>query len=182
MKAEKQTDALRAAFHERMPANNMYGLWELASQMTRQPHPKMIAHMWPWSTLEPIISESTSAVPVGDERRALQLFNPGLDGRWATTNNLIAAVQVLLPGEVARAKRELDQAFIEARSVRSPLPETASSFDRAERIAGSLLEQRLYASTHGGVCQEESLSREHPSVVSGPYAALAVSGTGAEVD
>jgi gentisate 1,2-dioxygenase len=61
--------------------------------------------MWPWATLESIIAESADAVPVGDERRALQLFNPGLDGRWATTNNLIAAVQILLPGEVARAHR-----------------------------------------------------------------------------
>ena len=50
-------------------------------------------------------------MPVGDERRALQLFNPGLDGRWATTNNLIAAVQVLLPGEVARAHRHTPTAI-----------------------------------------------------------------------
>src|ERR1051325_10930731 len=32
-------------------------------------------------------------------------FNPGLNGQWATTNTLIAAVQVLLPGEIARAHR-----------------------------------------------------------------------------
>ena len=98
-------DQLSAAFHERMHANHMYGLWELASQMTPHPQPKMIAHMWPWSRLKSIVDESGSAVPVGEERRALQLFNPGLSGRWATTNNLIAAVQVLLPGEVARAHR-----------------------------------------------------------------------------
>jgi len=105
MKAERKSDSMREAFHERMHANHMYGLWELASQMTPHPQPKMIAHMWPWSTLDSIIAESADAVPVGDERRALQLFNPGLDGRWATTNNLIAAVQILLPGEVARAHR-----------------------------------------------------------------------------
>ena len=111
MKAEQPSDAAREAFHQRMHANNMYGLWELASQMTPQPQPKMIAHMWPWSTLEPIVTESTQAVPVGDERRALQLFNPGLGGRWATTNNLIAAVQVLLPGEVALAHRHTPTAI-----------------------------------------------------------------------
>jgi gentisate 1,2-dioxygenase len=104
-KTKAQAASLREAFHERMHANHMYGLWELASKMTPHPQPKMVAHMWPWSTLEPIIDESAQAVPVGDERRALQLFNPGLDGQWATTNNLIAAVQVLLPGEVARAHR-----------------------------------------------------------------------------
>jgi gentisate 1,2-dioxygenase len=110
MKAQSQT-SLREAFHERMHANNMYGLWELASQMTPHPQPKMVAHMWPWSVTEPIIGESADAVPVGDERRALQLFNPGLGGRWATTNNLIAAVQVLLPGEVARAHRHTPTAI-----------------------------------------------------------------------
>lgn len=111
MKAERQKDSVREAFHERMHANNMYGLWELASQMTAQPQPKMIPHMWPWSVTEAIIAESAEAVPVGDERRALQLFNPGLGGRWATTNNLIAAVQILLPGEVARAHRHTPTAI-----------------------------------------------------------------------
>jgi gentisate 1,2-dioxygenase len=111
-KPEKKTEPVsREAFHERMHANHMYGLWELASQMTPHPQPKMIAHMWRWSLLESIIEESGEAVPVGDERRALQLFNPGLGGRWATTNNLIAAVQVLLPGEVARAHRHTPTAI-----------------------------------------------------------------------
>src|SRR5437899_11033532 len=92
-----------AAFHNRIHDNHMYGLWELASQMTAHPQPKMIPYMWRWSLLDSIIDQSGEAVPVGDERRALQLFNPGLGGRWATTNSLIAAVQLLLPGEVARA-------------------------------------------------------------------------------
>lgn len=111
MRAERPSDQAREAFHQRMHANNMYGLWELASQMTPQPQPKMVAHMWPWSVVESIVAESANAVPVGDERRALQLFNPGLAGRWATTNNLIAAVQVLLPGEVARAHRHTPTAI-----------------------------------------------------------------------
>lgn len=108
---KSEADAFREAFHERMHANNMYGLWELASQMTPHPEPKMVAHMWPWSVTEGIVEESARAVPVGDERRALQLFNPGLGGRWATTNNLIAAVQILLPGEVARAHRHTPTAI-----------------------------------------------------------------------
>lgn len=105
MAAKPQRALVQEAFHDRMHANHMYGLWELASQMTPHPQPKMIAYMWRWSMLESIIEESGHAVPVGEERRALQLFNPGLGGRWATTNSLIAAVQLLLPGEVARAHR-----------------------------------------------------------------------------
>ena len=103
--------AVERDFHERMHAAHIYGLWELASQMTPHPEPHAIPYMWPASLLEPIVRESGEAVPVGEERRALQLFNPGLDGRWATTNTLIAAVQLLLPGEMARAHRHTPTAI-----------------------------------------------------------------------
>jgi gentisate 1,2-dioxygenase len=98
-------------FHERMHAAQMYGLWELASQMTRHPQPQAVAHLWKSSLIEAMVRESGEVVPVGEERRALQLFNPGLGGRWATTNTMIAAVQLLLPGEVARAHRHTPTAI-----------------------------------------------------------------------
>ena len=63
-----------------------------------------MAHLWKWSVLEQIVKQSVTAVPVGDERRAMSSSTRAY-GRWATTNTLIAAVQVLLPGEVARAHR-----------------------------------------------------------------------------
>jgi gentisate 1,2-dioxygenase len=93
------------SFHQLIHQNHMWGLWEIASQMTPQPRPEAIAYQWKWSLLKEVVRQSCTAVPVGDERRAMQLFNPGLNGQWATTNTLIAAVQVLLPGEVARAHR-----------------------------------------------------------------------------
>ncbi|HEX9398026.1 MAG TPA: cupin domain-containing protein [Burkholderiales bacterium] len=93
------------AFHKLIHENSIYGLWEIASQMTPHPRPEAIPYQWKWALLERVVKESASAVPVGDERRAMQLFNPGLNGAWATTSTLIAAVQVLLPGEVARAHR-----------------------------------------------------------------------------
>src|SRR5688572_16558181 len=93
------------AFHRLIHENHMYGLWEIASQMTPQPRPEALPHQWKWSLLEQVVKQSAAAVPLGDERRAMQLFNPGLNGQWATTSTLIAAVQVLLPGETARAHR-----------------------------------------------------------------------------
>ena len=98
-------------FHERMHGAHIYGLWELASQMTPRPESRAIPYMWPSSLLEALVRDAGEAVPVGEERRALQLFNPGLDGRWATTNTMIAAVQLLLPGEVARAHRHTPTAI-----------------------------------------------------------------------
>jgi len=93
------------AFHKLIHDNHMWGLWEIASQMTPHPRPEAVPHQWKCSLLERVVKGSSVAVPVGDERRAMQLFNPGLNGQWATTSTLIAAVQVLLPGEVARAHR-----------------------------------------------------------------------------
>jgi gentisate 1,2-dioxygenase len=92
-------------FHKLIHEHHMWGLWEIASQMTPHPRPEAVPHQWRWSLLQKVIEESATAVPVGDERRAMQLFNPGLNGQWATTSTLIAAVQVLLPGETARAHR-----------------------------------------------------------------------------
>ncbi|HVL34414.1 MAG TPA: cupin domain-containing protein [Burkholderiales bacterium] len=99
------------AFHQLIHRNHMWGLWEIASQMTPHPRPEAVPHQWKWSLLQEVVRQSASAVPVGDERRAMQLFNPGLNGQWATTNTLIAAVQVLLPGEVARAHRHTPAAI-----------------------------------------------------------------------
>jgi gentisate 1,2-dioxygenase len=109
MIAEAPTTA--QAFHELIHSNHMYGLWELAGQMSDHPHPKAIPHMWKADLIERVVKASGQAVPVGEERRAMQLFNPGLEGRWATTNTLVAAVQVLLPGEVARAHRHTPTAI-----------------------------------------------------------------------
>ncbi|HZO40820.1 MAG TPA: cupin domain-containing protein, partial [Methylomirabilota bacterium] len=67
--------------------------------------------MWKASLIETLVRDAGENVPVGEERRALQLFNPGLDGRWATTNTMIAAIQVLLPGEIARAHRHTPTAI-----------------------------------------------------------------------
>jgi gentisate 1,2-dioxygenase len=53
-------------FHERMHASHMYGLWELASQMTPSPAPKMLPYMWPSSLLTPIVQQSSEVVPVGN--------------------------------------------------------------------------------------------------------------------
>ena len=99
------------AFHRLIHEHHMWGLWEIASQMTPHPRPDAVAYQWKWSLLEKVIQASATAVPVGDERRAMQLFNPGLGGQWATTTTLIAAVQVLLPGEVARSHRHSPSAI-----------------------------------------------------------------------
>jgi gentisate 1,2-dioxygenase len=93
-------------FHEFIHQEHMHGLWEISgSQNTPLPTPEAVPHLWPWSVMEGVVRQSCITVPVGNDRRAMQLYNPGLNGRWATTNTLIAAVQVLMPTEIARAHR-----------------------------------------------------------------------------
>jgi gentisate 1,2-dioxygenase len=45
------------------------------------------------------------------ERRVLQLRNPAIEGRSATTNTLFAGIQIVMPGEVARAHRHTPTAI-----------------------------------------------------------------------
>src|SRR5207302_94354 len=90
---------------------NLLAVARFTRLMTPQPRPEAIPHLWKWSLLERVVQESCTAVPVGDERRAMQLFNPGLKDQWATTSTLIAAVQVLMPGEVARSHRHSPSAI-----------------------------------------------------------------------
>src|SRR2546425_6392992 len=95
--------AAEKEFHEKMHAAHMYGLWELASQMTRHPEPSVIPYMWTAALIEAMVRESGEVVPVGEERRALQLFNPRLRGRWAATSTMIAPLPLPLPRQGARA-------------------------------------------------------------------------------
>src|SRR5438105_128499 len=57
------------SFHQLIHQNHMWGLWEIASQMTPHPRPEAIAYQWKWSILKEVVKQSATAVPVGDERR-----------------------------------------------------------------------------------------------------------------
>jgi gentisate 1,2-dioxygenase len=93
------------AFNRLVHKYHMFGLWEQEEGVEPVPFPKTEAFMWPASIVNQLIEQAGHAVPVGNERRALQLFNPGFGGQFATTPTLVGAVQVLLPGETARAHR-----------------------------------------------------------------------------
>ena len=125
------------SFHQLIHQNHMWGLWEIASQMTPHPRPEAVPYQWKWSVLEEVVKQSARAVPVGDERRAMQLFNPGLNGQWATTNTLIAAVQVLLPGEVARAHRHSPAAIRFIIEGRGAYTAVEGEKLKAKRVTGS---------------------------------------------
>src|SRR5438874_12784237 len=49
-------------FHQLIHQNHMWGLWEIASQMTPQPRPEAIAYQWKWALLKEVVKQSASAV------------------------------------------------------------------------------------------------------------------------
>ncbi len=88
-------------------------LWAAASQARRrnadepvEPSPQAVGHVWRWSELRPQALRAADLVGTQQaERRVLQLRNPGISDRSATTNTLFAGIQIVMPGEVARAHR-----------------------------------------------------------------------------
>jgi gentisate 1,2-dioxygenase len=95
----------------RVHGYHMYGLWEQEAGIHPVPSPKTEAFMWPADIVQRVIEEAAQAVPIGNERRAVQLFNPGFGGQFATTCTLVGAIQIILPGEMARAHRHTASAI-----------------------------------------------------------------------
>ena len=80
--------------------------WDFQSVQSNEPVPIEAPYRWSWAdVLRPMMVKAYDLVdPVKAERRNLIMSNPGLT-RAATTQTLIAAVQGVLPGEIAPAHR-----------------------------------------------------------------------------
>jgi gentisate 1,2-dioxygenase len=81
----------------------LHPLWEFPRTDAHQvPNRVEPAFHWKWSELSPIIDRSAAEVGMEDaDRRALLLANPHLRPAIQTTTNLMAAIQVLQPGDRA---------------------------------------------------------------------------------
>jgi gentisate 1,2-dioxygenase len=78
-------------------------LWLLYRQLgSLQPDRMEAAMLWPWSDIQRAVDCAAEEVSMDDaERRALILSNPAFAPHIQTTSNLIAAVQILNPGDRA---------------------------------------------------------------------------------
>ncbi|MBV9598802.1 MAG: cupin domain-containing protein [Chloroflexi bacterium] len=71
-----------------------------------EPRPRAVPHVWHWLDLRPQALRAAELVGTQQaERRVLQLKNPAFSDRSVTTNTLFAGIQIVMPGEVARAHR-----------------------------------------------------------------------------
>ena len=98
---------------------NLGPLWEaIPALMNHNPKPHAVAYLWSDELLKRKLHEAAQIFTPdrGGERRAIYFQNPGLTYRkpwgWAsTTQTLYAAVQLLLPGEVAPSHRHSQSAL-----------------------------------------------------------------------
>jgi len=104
--AQVGDDPALSAFGREVRGHALMAGWEFQSGMPNEPVPVARAHRWSWcAALRPMMVKAYDLVdPVKAERRNLILVNPGLN-RAATTETLIAAIQGVLPGEIAPAHR-----------------------------------------------------------------------------
>ncbi|OGB95526.1 MAG: hypothetical protein A2Z31_01170 [candidate division NC10 bacterium RBG_16_65_8] len=94
-------------FNADIERHHLAALWNVAARlMPKEPEPRIQPYLWRWKTLRTLCLRSGELTPIEKaERRVLGLINPGLKDKYAATETLWAAVQLILPGEIAPAHR-----------------------------------------------------------------------------
>jgi gentisate 1,2-dioxygenase len=100
-------ESREAPFRSRLAAANLVPLWGFFGEwFSAEPRPGAVPHLWRYGELRPIVLEAAKVVSTADaERRVLVLENPGLEARHLATDALYAGLQLIMPGEFARAHR-----------------------------------------------------------------------------
>lgn len=101
------------AFRERLAALNVAPLWDvLRGLVPAEPQARAQPYCWQWSAMRERLLESGSVVTAEEaERRVLMLGNPGMEGLPYVTDTIYAGLQLILPGEIARAHRHTQSAL-----------------------------------------------------------------------
>ena len=88
-------------------------LWTvLKGLVPTEPEPRAVPYAWRWAQMRPLLLQAGQAISAAEaERRVLMLKNPGLDGQPNITDSLYAGLQLILPGEIARAHRHTQAAL-----------------------------------------------------------------------
>jgi gentisate 1,2-dioxygenase len=106
--------SVRDNFYREIDGHCMAPLWEqLHALVPKQPVSPAVPVLWKWQeVVRPHLFRAGEIVSATEaERRVLILENPGLRGKASATHSLYAGVQLVLPGEVARAHRHVQSAL-----------------------------------------------------------------------
>jgi 1-hydroxy-2-naphthoate dioxygenase len=93
------------ALHRRLAEYSLGGHWQ-----QRERNPDLVPHVWPWSVIHSCLMESGEVIKLGGiddaaKRRTVQLVNPSLTHRKATSRTLQMSIQLVKPGERAECHR-----------------------------------------------------------------------------
>lgn len=104
---EPSGESSEESFRRRAGAAGTVPLWTFFKEwFAPEPGVAAVPHLWRYADLRPVVLEAAGAVSAADaERRVLVLENPGLPGRHLVTDALYAGLQLIMPGEFARAHR-----------------------------------------------------------------------------
>ena len=100
-------------YYDRLNELNTAPLWEVLDELvTATPRTPCVPTLWRYDELRPMLIEAGRLISTDEaERRVLILENPGIKGQSWITTSLYAAIQVVMPGEIAQAHRHTGSAF-----------------------------------------------------------------------
>lgn len=107
------SEAERAQFYDTIGKQQLAPLWEVLHKLVAsEPAPNAVPHLWSWDAVAPHVLASGQLISAEEaERRVLILENPALRGESKAVDTLYAGLQLILPGEVARAHRHTASAL-----------------------------------------------------------------------
>jgi gentisate 1,2-dioxygenase len=90
-------------YYARLDAQHITPAW-IGGGITTEPKSEAVPYLWHWRDLRPQAMRAAELVGTKQaERRVLRLTNPKLPG--IASNTLVANIQIVMPGEIARAHR-----------------------------------------------------------------------------
>lgn len=108
------TGAAEADFYRTLEENHYAPLWQVMAGLTSEAKTALVPYIWRYSEARAMLLRAGDVVPIEDAlRRVLGFRNPGLPQgrRTSATDTLWAALQLVLPGEVAPAHRHSPSAL-----------------------------------------------------------------------
>ena len=92
-----------ADYYAQLSAQHVTPAW-IGGGITAEPQSRAVPYLWHWEDLRPQAMRAAELVGTAQaERRVLRLSNPNLSG--VASNTLVANIQIVMPGEIARAHR-----------------------------------------------------------------------------
>lgn len=97
------------SYYAELRSQHVKPAW-IGVHQTDKPTTRVVPYVWHWRDLRPQVMRAAQLIGTDQaERRVLRMTNPGLDE--SASNTMVANIQIVLPGEIARAHRHTGAAL-----------------------------------------------------------------------